>query len=173
MTKPSVSLIFSCGHCKNLIPEYKKAAKLLKGIANVAAIDATVHQQNPGKYAVQGYPTIKIFGDDKKNPIDYSGPRTAKGIAEAIKKEISKTLEKRLGGGKSEKKEKKEGKKGGKDGEVVVLTDSNFEKLVLNSKDAWMVEFYAPWCGHCQRLEPEWKKAAEKMGGKVKVQKNT
>ena len=31
----------------------------------------------------------------------------------------------------------------GKD--VVVLTDSNFDDLVLNSDDVWLIEFYAPW----------------------------
>jgi protein disulfide-isomerase A6 len=40
---------------------------------------------------------------------------------------------------------------------VVVLTQSNFESVVMNSKDIWMVEFYAPWCGHCKSLEPEYK----------------
>ncbi|EGT53613.1 hypothetical protein CAEBREN_31752 [Caenorhabditis brenneri] len=150
-----------CGHCKNLVPEYKKAAKLLKGIAAVGAIDATTQQGIPSEYSIKGYPTIKIFAGKKS--IDYNGPRTAKGIADAVKKAIGKTLDERLSGGKSEKSNKK-----GKGGDVVVLTDSNFEKLVFNSKDAWMVEFYAPWCGHCQKLEPEWKRAAKEMGGKVK-----
>ena len=34
--------------------------------------------------------------------------------------------------------------------DVVDLTDSNFAQLVLKSEDSWLVEFFAPWCGHCQ-----------------------
>ena len=34
--------------------------------------------------------------------------------------------------------------------DVVDLTDSNFVQLVLQSEDSWLVEFFAPWCGHCQ-----------------------
>lgn len=53
--------------------------------------------------------------------------------------------------------------------EVVTLTDANFEQLVLKSKDLWLVEFYAPWCGHCKNLEPHYKAAAAQLKGKVKV----
>lgn len=55
--------------------------------------------------------------------------------------------------------------------EVVVLTESNFDKAVMQSKDIWMVEFYAPWCGHCKALEPEYKEAASKLKGQVKLGK--
>jgi len=54
----------------------------------------------------------------------------------------------------------------------VVLEDSNFDDLVLgDSKNAWFVEFYAPWCGHCQRLAPEWAALATTLKGEVKVAK--
>lgn len=57
------------------------------------------------------------------------------------------------------------------DKDVVVLTDSNFNDLVLASKDIWFVEFYAPWCGHCKKLEPEWNEAASRLKGTVKLGK--
>lgn len=57
-----------CGHCKNLAPEYAKAAKGLKGIANIAAIDASNEKID---VQVQGYPTIKLYVDGKAT--DYSG----------------------------------------------------------------------------------------------------
>lgn len=34
---------------------------------------------------------------------------------------------------------------GGGKNDVVELTDSNFDELVLQSEDLWLVEFYAPW----------------------------
>jgi len=33
---------------------------------------------------------------------------------------------------------------------VTVLTSQNFSSTVYNSSTAWLIEFYASWCGHCQ-----------------------
>ncbi len=41
------------------------------------------------------------------------------------------------------------GGSGSKD-DVIELTESNFKNLVLQSDDMWLVEFFAPWCGHCK-----------------------
>jgi len=35
--------------------------------------------------------------------------------------------------------------------DVEVLTDSNI-KTLTNQGKLWLVDFYAPWCGHCKRL---------------------
>ncbi|WIA31657.1 hypothetical protein OEZ86_002576 [Tetradesmus obliquus] len=40
------------------------------------------------------------------------------------------------------------------------LTPDNFDKFVNGAKHA-LVEFYAPWCGHCKHLVPEYKKLGE------------
>ncbi|KAJ0409169.1 hypothetical protein ATCC90586_010250 [Pythium insidiosum] len=167
-----------CGHCKNLAPEWKKAAKALNGVVNVAAVDCDQHKDLAAQFGVQGFPTIKIFGEDKSKPTDYQGPRTSKGIVDAALAEARKVVNKRLSGGgakaKSEPKKRpsstpsSSSKKNSKS-DVVTLTDADFSSQVFNSGEVWMVEFYAPWCGHCKALAPEWEQAASDLKGSVRV----
>lgn len=55
------------------------------------------------------------------------------------------------------------------DSNVVQLTSDNFADLIHNSDDTYLVEFYAPWCGHCKKLAPEWESAANQLSGIVKL----
>jgi protein disulfide-isomerase A6 len=43
-----------------LVPEYKKAAKALKGIVKIGAVDMTQHESVGQPYGVTGFPTIKV-----------------------------------------------------------------------------------------------------------------
>ncbi|VDK84632.1 unnamed protein product [Litomosoides sigmodontis] len=157
-----------CGHCQKLVPEYLKLANAVKGVFKVGAVDMTQHQSVGAPYNVQGFPTIKIFGANKKTPVEYQGPRTAQAMADSLISELRKTLNTKLGISDSSRSGSSGDKKGsGKD--VIELTDSNFEDLVLHSKDIWLVEFFAPWCGHCKALKPHWEKAASELAGKVKL----
>jgi len=85
-----------CGHCKNLAPQYKLAAKKLKGLAKVVAVNCDDDNNKPicGQMGIQGFPTVKVFHPTFVDPTgnmvtkqtitDYQGPRSAKPIVDFV-----------------------------------------------------------------------------------------
>merc|ERR1712096_152672 len=82
-----------CGHCKSLAPEYKKVQELIGDIGKVGTLDMTEHREIGIKYDVKGFPTIKLFSNDKSNPIDYKGQRTAGALATFVKNNAEKQMD--------------------------------------------------------------------------------
>jgi protein disulfide-isomerase-like protein len=76
-----------CGHCKNLAPEYEKAAYMLsenKSKVKMAKMDATQNKEIAQKYGVQGFPTMIFFKDGENE--EFTGGRKAVPIANALHK---------------------------------------------------------------------------------------
>jgi protein disulfide-isomerase-like protein len=137
-----------CGHCKALEPEYEKAASELKGQVPLARVDCTKHEKICNTYEVKGFPTILWFTRGFWS--GYSGERTAAGLVGFVK---AKT---------EELKKDAESK-------VEILTEATFPAEV--ARRDLMVEFYAPWCGHCQEMAPHYEEAAKKLADVVGVAK--
>jgi len=51
---------------------------------------------------------------------------------------------------------------------ITPLNLANFAENVIQNDPIWVVEFYAPWCGHCKSFAPEFEKAAKSLEGIVR-----
>ncbi|KAK7418182.1 hypothetical protein QQX98_004157 [Neonectria punicea] len=56
-----------------------------------------------------------------------------------------------------------------KNSPVIQLNAASYEKLIAQSNYTSIVEFYAPWCGHCKNLQPAYEKVAKSLEGLAKV----
>lgn len=69
-----------CGHCKRLHPTWEELAKELKGMINVARLDATANEYTASRFNIRGFPTIKFLRQGKM--YDYNGARTVEALKE-------------------------------------------------------------------------------------------
>jgi len=101
---------------------------------------------------VSGFPTIKWFPAHTKTPEAYSGGRTAADMTDFINKKVGTHA--RIKSAPTA---------------VTVLDPSNFDAIALDPSKDVLVEFYAPWCGHCKSLTPKYEKVALSFEGEDNV----
>uniref|UniRef100_A0A665W7E2 Protein disulfide-isomerase n=1 Tax=Echeneis naucrates TaxID=173247 RepID=A0A665W7E2_ECHNA len=79
-----------CGHCKQLEPQYAEAAGKLKAeelAIRLAKVDATEERELSDEFDVGGFPTLILFiNGQRKQPITYTGKRSADGIIKWMKR---------------------------------------------------------------------------------------
>ncbi|XP_053381906.1 thioredoxin domain-containing protein 5-like [Mercenaria mercenaria] len=171
-----------CGHCKRLAPTWDDLAKEINvedRKLTVGKVDCTKEPGLCGEHQVRGYPTVKWFHGTNLG-IKYGNKRTIEDLRAFVEESLAKseTLDKQKTLKKPEDKadEKTEGAEVKKP-EVIVtdglydLSDETFESHVATGHH--FIKFFAPWCGHCQRLAPTWEQLARetKDNEKVKIAK--
>ena len=74
-----------CEHCRNFLPEYSKAAEVLKKEDIILAkVDATSNKKLSEKYNIKGFPTTILLIDD--SIIEYNGRRKSQNIIQWMRK---------------------------------------------------------------------------------------
>ncbi|XP_022832782.1 protein disulfide-isomerase A5 isoform X2 [Spodoptera litura] len=143
-----------CGYCKTMKPEYVNAAAELKGESLLAAIDVS----KPGNskvrqlYNITGFPTL-LYYEKGQYKLPYNGENKKQAIIDFMRDPTSAM---------QQKKKEVVDESWPEDSDVVHLTVANFDETLTNVKNA-LVVFYAPWCGHCKRIKPEFEKAAKRI----------
>nr|AIG55436.1 secreted protein [Thraustotheca clavata] len=143
-----------CGHCKSLAPVWETVATSFKKENDVviAEVDADEHRILGEEFEVTGFPTLKFWNKGAKHPDNYNGGRSEDDLVEFINEKAGTNV--RVAKPFSH---------------VEVLTESNFAAIAQNPKKHVLVEFYAPWCGHCKQLAPTWDVLAEIYAGEEDV----
>ncbi|CAN9498488.1 unnamed protein product [Ophioblennius macclurei] len=139
-----------CGVCKRMQPIFQQAATETKGKYVLAGMNVHPAEFDGLKqeYSVKGYPTFCYFEKGKFLHHYENYGATSKDIADWLKNP------------QPPQPKTPEVPWAETDSAVFHLTDESFDGF-LEEHPAALVMFYAPWCGHCKKMKPEYDQAAE------------
>lgn len=145
-----------CGPCQQLAPEWRKMAKKIDAnVGQVGQVDCVAEPDLCAEQGVQSYPNIRVYTADHEGFEHFEQFQGWMRDAQSLFLWANEYLPSK----------------------VFKLNGHNFEHEVLENYETsendqpWLVDFYAPWCGHCNVFAPTFEALAAKLEGRVKLGK--
>ncbi|KAF2353300.1 Thioredoxin domain [Trinorchestia longiramus] len=138
-----------CGPCLAMAPEFRRFSRAMSGLEGVfvASVDCAEHGSLCLEQGVRSYPTVRLYRANAR-PYDFSTYNEYSRNAESFKRWLYSHMAT----------------------SVTTLNDRTFEEM-LRSSEPWLVDFFAPWCGHCHVFAPDFEDIARSLEGAVKLGK--
>ncbi|XP_011169355.1 dnaJ homolog subfamily C member 10 [Solenopsis invicta] len=127
-----------CPPCIEFLSELRRASLAFDASTiRFGTIDCTTHTALCHQYNIQVYPTAMLINGS--STYQFTFPKTAANVIQFINERRNPS--------------------------VIKLTSQNFHHKLgkKKSKVIWIVDYFAPWCGPCQKLEPEWMAVAKSL----------
>jgi protein disulfide-isomerase A1 len=133
----------------------KPIAEKYRGAISFATIDAKAFGAHAGNLNLKAdiFPAFAIQDtvNNKKFPLDQDTKITHDSISIFVQNYVD---------GKVEPSIKSEPIPVTQEGPVYTVVAKNYDEIVLNNDKDVLIEFYAPWCGHCKSLAPKYEELA-------------
>eukprot|EP00457_Paulinella_chromatophora_P001594 gb/GEZN01001596.1/.p1 GENE.gb/GEZN01001596.1/~~gb/GEZN01001596.1/.p1 ORF type:complete len:891 (+),score=149.65 gb/GEZN01001596.1/:123-2795(+) len=137
-----------CGPCMQMLPEFTKAAKMLKGLVKFGKVDCEKQTalRNQYQWLIKHYPYVVAFQPGRPEPIVFNdnGWRNQAAFVDFALKQLP--AERR----------------------VTEITPGSYEAMVKKSTNPWILDFMSPRCGPCIAMKPLFETLAANVTAKPK-----
>ncbi|KAK3885496.1 hypothetical protein Pcinc_010237 [Petrolisthes cinctipes] len=140
-----------CGPCREMAPEYRRFARTMTSVkgVKVASLDCAVHSEVCRQQGINSYPSVMLYpagGHGTEKKIKFNGwSRDAASFRQWTYSFLPS--------------------------QVAELDADSFSRILAAHDESWLVDFYAPWCGHCQVFAPDFEDVTLDLEGTVKTAK--